>query len=170
MPLTLRYESPQDAASIFTLNRAAFETDAEARLVDALRAAGGLSLSLVAELDGRLVGHIAFSPVTVSDGDAVASGVGLGPMAVLPELQRQGIGGALVTEGLRRLGGAGLGFCVVLGHAEYYPRFGFERASSHGIRWEHDVPEDVFFVQSLRPGGLEAVRGVVRYRAEFDGL
>jgi putative acetyltransferase len=138
--------------------------------VDALRAAGALTLSLVAEADGEIVGHIAFSPVVVSSSRRATQGVGLGPMAVAPARQRQGIGGRLIEDGLRRLKGAGHRFCVVLGHAEYYPRHGFTRASDLGIRWERPVPDDVFFVRELAPEGLEGVSGTVRYRPEFDAV
>lgn len=170
MQLDLREETPRDVASIFEVNAAAFETDTEARLVDALRAGGGLMLSLVARHQGAIIGHAAFSPVTISGDDGVATGAGLAPMAVLPKFQRMGVGAALIAKGLELLRERDIPLCVVLGHADYYPRFGFEQTSRHGIRWEHDVPEDVFFVQALQPNALDGVRGVVRYRPEFDGL
>jgi putative acetyltransferase len=188
MRSVIREEAPGDAAAIHRLNTAAFETDAEAKLVDALRAARALTLSLVVEVDGEIVGHIAFSPVvvdsaqhTIDDGDAsgpepragstgAIHGVGLAPMAVAPAYQRQGIGGRLINDGLRRLCDTGHRFCVVLGHAEYYPRHGFMRASQFGMRWERSVPDDVFFVCELAPEGLAGVSGTVRYRAEFDSV
>lgn len=166
--LTVREETPSDVASIFALNAAAFETDAEARLVDALRNANALTSSLVAQQSGHIVGHAAFSPVTITDGQRVTTAVGLGPMAVLPQRQRGGVGSALVHEGLRALATQDVSLCIVLGHPNYYPRFGFERACLHGIRWEHDVPDDVFFVKALRNGALDEVRGIVRYRPEFE--
>ena len=166
----IRAETPADLAAIHRLNVAAFETDAEAKLVDALRAAGALTLSLVAEVDGEIAGHIGFSPVVVDSAARTSRGVGLAPMAVAPRHRRKGLGGALVAEGLRRLRDAGHPFCVVLGHAEYYPRHGFTRASGHGLRWERPVPDDVFFVCELAPGGLTGVSGVVRYRREFDAV
>jgi putative acetyltransferase len=168
--VVIREEAPEDVAAIHRLNAAAFETDAEARLVDVLRAAGALTLSLVAEVDGEVVGHIAFSPVVVDAGGQTIAGVGLAPMAVAPAHQRRGIGGRLIEEGLRRLGAAGHRFCVVLGHAEYYPRHGFAQAIEHGIRWERPVPDDVFFVRALVPDGLAGVSGIVRYRAEFEAV
>jgi predicted N-acetyltransferase YhbS len=103
MRSVIREEAPGDAASIHRLNATAFETDAEAKLVDTLRAAGALILSLVAEQDGEIVGHIAFSPVVVDSGQRTSQGVGLAPMAVAPAHQRQGIGGRLIDDGLRRL-------------------------------------------------------------------
>jgi putative acetyltransferase len=169
--MILREETPEDVEAIHRLNTAAFETDAEARLVDSLRANGGLTLSLVAEVQGEIVGHIAFSPVAVTRADgSTASGVGLAPMAVSPGHQRRGIGARLITEGITRLRALGHPFCVVLGHADYYPRHGFSRASDHGIRWEHPVPDDVFFVQELVTSGLEGVNGIVRYRPELDAV
>jgi putative acetyltransferase len=171
MSVLVREEQPADRAAIFAVNAAAFPTDAEARLVDALRAGGGLLLSLVAEDAGALVGHIAFSPVTVTRPDGTcAGGVGLAPMAVVPPRQRAGIGGRLVAEGLRRLRAAGHRFCVVLGHPAYYPRHGFVRASAHGLAWDRPVPDDAFLVQALVPGGLDGVAGVVRYRPELDAV
>ena len=170
MHFELREERPADVPAIHRLNTASFDSDAEARLVDALRANGGLTLSLVAQVSGEIVGHIGFSPVVIEGSSGIAHGVGLAPMAVAPALQRQGIGGRLVAEGLRRLGAAGQPFCVVLGHAEYYPRHGFIRASVRGIRWEKAVPDEVFFVHELTPGGLAGVEGIVRYRPEFEAV
>lgn len=170
MHVEVREEHPAGAPAIHRLNTAAFGADAEARLVDALRVGGGLTLSLVAHVGDELVGHIAFSPVVVEGVSGTAHGIGLAPMAVAPGLQRQGIGGRLVAEGLRRLTAAGHPFCVVLGHAAYYPRHGFVRASVYGMRWEKAVPDEVFFVRALTPGGLAGVEGVVRYRPEFDAV
>jgi putative acetyltransferase len=170
MRSVIRDEVPGDAAAIHGVNTSAFETDAEAKLVDALRAAGALTLSLVAEADGEIVGHIAFSPVVVNSAERTSRGVGLAPMAVVAAYQRQGIGGRLIDNGLRRLRDAGHRFCVVLGHAEYYPRHGFTRASDYGMRWERPVPDDMFFVRALTPGGLDGISGTVRYRPEFDAV
>ncbi len=167
----IREEQPGDRDAIHAVNEAAFETGAEAGLVDALRAGGGLLLSLVAEAGGELVGHIAFSAVTVTRADGtLAGGVGLAPMAVVPRLQRAGIGGRLIADGLRRLREAGHRFCVVVGHPDYYPRHGFVPAGPLGLAWDRPVPDEVFMVQALVPGGLEGVTGVVRYRPEFDAV
>jgi putative acetyltransferase len=168
--LAIRSEIPADIPAIYQLNAAAFHSDAEARLVDALRANGALLLSLVAEADGELVGHIGFSPVVIDSQASLLVGVGLAPLAVAPRHQRQGVGGKLIEEGLRRLRTAGHRWCVVLGHANYYPRYGFVLARTHGIRWEKPVPDNIFFVQALTPNGLDGVAGTVRYRPEFDAL
>ncbi len=166
----IRAEEPHDVAAIHALNVAAFESNAEARLVDALRAAGALTLSLVAQDGGEIVGHIAFSPVVVTSNETSADGVGLAPMAVSPDRQRTGIGGQLIAQGLSRLRATNQPFCVVLGHPEYYPRHGFQRAIEFGIRWEKGGTEDFFFIQQLVPGGLNGVSGTARYRPEFEQI
>ena len=168
MELLIREEAPTDVASIHALNAATFDTDAEARLVDALRANGRLVLSLVAVEDAAVVGHIAFSPLTITERDGkMVQGIGLGPMAVTRGRQGSGVGTRLVRTGLDRLRAAGHPFCLVLGHQAYYPRFGFERASRFGLHWERDVPDEVFFVLELAGGALTGVSGVVRYAPEF---
>jgi putative acetyltransferase len=161
----IREERPADEPLIRQLNETAFPTSAEARLVEALRAHGALTLSLVAELDGAIVGHVAFSLVTIG---STIEAVGLGPMAVAPAHQRRGIGGQLIREGLSRLD-ARFPCCVVLGHPSYYPKHGFQPARDHGLHWEggHD---DAFFVRPLTARGLSGIEGLVRYRKEFDEL
>lgn len=168
MPVTLREERPEDREPIHALERAAFPSEAEARLVDALRTAGALTLSLIAEDAGRLVGHLAISPVSIVTADGQpASAVGLGPMAVEPARQRTGIGGRLIEGAMDRLRARGHSLCVVLGHASFYPRHGFVPAAP--LRWDHGHAES-FFVRELVPGALAPLRGggVVRYRPEFD--
>jgi putative acetyltransferase len=127
-------------------------------------------LSLVAVHEGQVVGHILFSPVDIEREGARETAVGLGPMAVLPEYQRQGVGSRLVREGLDWLGRAGHGGIIVLGHPGYYPRFGFERASRFGLRWEVACPDEAFMALELRPGALGARPGIVRYRPEFSAV
>ncbi len=166
----IRLERSEDAAAIRRVNEFAFARLAEANLVDALRDAGAVTLSLVAEREGRIVGHILFSPVTIESPEEAFPAVGLGPMAVEPGLQRSGIGSALVRAGLSALRADGHEVVVVLGHPEYYPRFGFVRASEHGIRWEQYAPDEAFMVLELRAGALGGRGGVVRYRAEFTGV
>ena len=173
MAIPVREARPADRAAIFALNARAFERDGEATLVDRLRDGGGLLLSLVAvegvEETSPLLGHIAFSPVELTQADGtVRVGVGLAPMAVAPDRQRSGIGGLLIREGLARLRADAHGFCVVLGHPGYYPRFGFQRASAFGVRWEHPAPDQAFMALELVPGAL--VAGIVRYRPELAGV
>jgi putative acetyltransferase len=168
--ITIRVEAAEDVDAVWRVNEAAFGRAGEADLVDALRRRGAVILSLVAEQEGAVVGHILFSPVTISDGDKTVTAVGLGPMAVAPGYQGMGIGSQLVEAGIAWLREAGHRVVIVLGHPEYYPRFGFVLASRHGIRWENEVPEDVFMALALHPGGLAGVRGVVRYQPEFGGV
>lgn len=170
MTPTIREERPTDIVAVRAINLAAFPTEAEANLVDAIRGNGNATLSLVATDGDRVVGHILFSPVTVDSNPGGLMMVGLAPMAVLPELQRQGVGSSLVEAGLERCREMGVAAVVVLGHDEYYPRFGFEVASGHGIGCEYDVPERYFMVVGLKRGVLEGVSGVVRYLGEFGGV
>lgn len=165
----IRVERPGDHAAVAALHVRAFGQPAEARLVEALRAAGAATLSLVAERDGRVLGHVLFSPVVVRDGTRAWDAIGLGPVAALPEQQRQGIGSALVRAGLDACRELGHRVVFVLGHATYYPRFGFRPAVAAGLRWEHGH-DGSFFVAELDAGALEGRRGVVCYRPEFAAL
>ncbi len=166
--IRIRSELPEDVEAIYSLNQEAFEGTAEANLVNNLRTSNAMTLSLVAIKNNEIVGHIAFSPVTIESDQATVNAVGLAPMAVSPEFQRSGIGSQLVEEGLNRIRTAGHDLVVVLGHPEYYPRFGFVPAKKYGIRWEHDVPEEAFMIKELREGALKEVRGTVKYRPEFN--
>ena len=127
--ITIRTEQQEDLAAIRCIHELAFGGNGEALLVDRLRARQKLLVSLVAEDAGRLLGHIAFSRVTLDSPRSPGPGAGLAPMAVLPEHQKQGIGSLLVREGLEQCRGIGMRWIVVLGHADYYPRFGFVPAS-----------------------------------------
>ena len=149
------------------VNELAFEQPNEADLVDALRANARPFISLVAVVDEQVVGHIFFSPVSIESENGVFTAMGLAPMAVLPEYQNQGIGSQLVREGLKECQRLGHRIVVVLGHANYYPRFGFTPASLKGLRSEYDVPDEVFMVTELVPGALEERRGLVKYHPEF---
>lgn len=162
--MRIRPEQPADQPAIRTVNCAAFPTDAEARLVDRLRANGHAPISLVAEIDGQIVGHILFSPVTVAG--LPAGGLGLAPLAVVPNHQRRGIGGQLVRAGLAACRDLGCSFVVLLGHPDYYPRFGVRRASELGLSNEYGADE-AFQVIELHPGGVPAGGGLVQYGPEF---
>ncbi len=166
----LRPENPEDVAAIARVNRLAFGRDNEAQLVDTLRQQEAITLSWVAERDGEIVGHVLFSPVTVAQDDGAWTAVALGPMAVLPAYQREGVGSALIRAALSELQKAGHDVVFVLGHAEYYPRFGFVPSRPLGIRWEVDVPEEVFMVAELRAGALNGRTGVVRYHPAFNSV
>jgi putative acetyltransferase len=166
MLIEIREERPDDIAAVRDLNKRAFGQDQEANIVDALRNNGAALLSLVATVDDRVVGHIMYSPLSVGD----INGAALGPMAVIPEHQRQGIGSKLVEAGNRKLKDAGCPFIIVVGHADYYPRFGFTPASEHGIKCEWDVPNDVFMLLVLEQAKMESVSGLATYRHEFSSV
>jgi len=166
---TIRPEHPDDVVAVQAVNEKAFPQPIEANLVDKLRAVCMDAVSLVAVLDGQVVGHILFTPVTIQTQAREIRGMGLGPMAVVPEHQRQGIGSQLVKAGLEILRQRHCLFVVVLGHAEYYPRFGFAPASQYGIRCQWDgVPDNVFMAAVFDKEAMSGVSGVARYRNEFD--
>ena len=165
--LTIRAEIPEDIPAIHHVHTLAFGQPNEADLVDALRQHNALTISLVTVKDGRLVGHIAFSVVTITSSTSTIEALGLAPLAVLPAYQRRGIGSQLVEAGLTTCHHTPYGVVVVLGHPHYYPRFGFVLAKPLGIVWEHDIPEEAFMVKEIKEGALAQTRGVVKYRPEF---
>ena len=167
--VTIRSEQPGDEAAIRGVNEAAFGQADESRIVDAIRLAARDRISLVAVSGGGIVGHILFTPVDTESSASDASVMGLGPMSVKPELQRGGIGSRLVRDGLEACRTAGCRAVVVLGHPEFYPRFGFRPASTYGLRCEYDVADDVFMAVELVPGALAQRSGLVRYLPEFRG-
>jgi putative acetyltransferase len=167
--IPIRDETTEDHSAVRTINQRAFSRSEEAKLVDTLRESCADLLSLVAEWDGQIVGHILFSPATIGTEHGIVYGMGLAPMAVLPDCQRQGIGSSLVRHGLALLVDRGCPFVIVLGHPGYYPRFGFEPASKYGItsQWE-GIPDDAFMILVLDESSMVGVSGVARYRDEFD--
>jgi putative acetyltransferase len=168
--MTIREEQSDDVAAIRRVILEAFDGPAEADLVDKLRANGKFALSLVAELDGQVVGHILFTEVAIEDAEPsepCPRALGLAPLAVLSEFQRKGVGSALMRRSLERCREMGHDAIVVVGHPEYYPKFGFLPASRYGLRCEYDVPEDVFMALELRAGALQGIEGLVRYQTEF---
>jgi putative acetyltransferase len=167
----IRDEAVGDAPAVRLVNEEAFGSQVEASLVDALRTGCDDRLSLVAEQDGAIVGHILFTPVEIGAAGGGVRGYGLAPMAVRPGWQRRGIGSALITEGTRRLREAGASYVIVLGHPEYYPRFGFERASQHGVRCQWPgVADEAFMLLVLDAAVAPRLAGVARYRPEFDAV
>jgi putative acetyltransferase len=187
----LRAEQPGDAGTIRQINEAAFKGTAEADLIDALRAAGGITLSAVAIFGGRqlgggtadpsrrtqmctgeviggeLVGHVLFTRVVVATQKGEAELLGLGPVAVLPAKQHQGIGTMMISGSLEHLRALHHRGVVVVGGPGYYRRFGFIQADRWGLQWETEVPKDNFMALELTPGALTGISGVVRYRPEF---
>jgi putative acetyltransferase len=168
MNTLIRPEMAADHAVIRDVNRLAFGGADEARLVDALRDGGHVRASFVAEVDGRVVGHVLFSELPIVTKGRIIEALALAPLAVIPSHQRRGIGSMLVVDGLKACAGAGHRVVVVLGHPEFYPRFGFTAKSAERLRSPYSGP--AFMAVELVPGALEGVAGEVRYPPPFDGL
>lgn len=168
--VSIRRETAADHDAVDRVNERAFERTDEADLVRRLRSRTHPHVSLVAERDGVVVGHIFFSPVDVESAPSTLVVLGLAPMAVAPEHQNQGVGTALVRKGLDACQRLGTHAVVVLGHPGYYPRFGFEPASTFGLASEYDVPDEAFMALELEPGALDGVSGTVAYHECFQGV
>ena len=167
--MIVRVERAEDLADVHEVNRLAFGRAAEADLVDRLRERGKVLLSVVAVVDGTLVGHALFTPGAIEGDNGRFACAALGPVAVLPDVQKQGVGTAVIAEGLLRLRASGRERAFVLGHPGYYPRFGFAVASRYGIGNPFGA-DDAFMVLALRPGGLDGVTGTAVYQPEFMGV
>ena len=163
----IRPEQEADHQQIRIINTSAFETDAEANLVDALRQSDIPIISLVAEDENQLIGHILFSPVSLAGQAPACAIAGLAPMAVLPAWQGKGVGSRLVREGLKYCAEAGYVAVVVLGHPDYYPRFGFVPASRFNIKSEYDAPDEAFMLKELKQSALAGIKGVIQYHEAF---
>jgi len=180
MPLTIRPETPTDYPGITEVNDLAFWQPAEGKLVEKLRGNPKFvpELSLVAEIGGKIVAHILFFPVVIKSETIDEEHeeyeeyetISLAPVSVMPEFQRQGIGGRLIKEGLEACRKLGYGSVIVLGHPEYYPKFGFEPAGKWGIKDPFGAPEEAFMALELKEGELEGVLGVVEYPEEFNDV
>jgi putative acetyltransferase len=165
--IDVRHEQPGDEAAIRRVNDEAFGQPDESRIVDAVRAAGHSVISLVAVEGTRIIGHILFTPVSIETAVPAPRALGLGPMAVSPEWQRQGVGSRLVKAGLDECRRLGHEVVIVIGHPEFYPRFGFRPGHAFGLRSTFDVPDDVFMVAALTPGVPARLSGLVRYVPQF---
>lgn len=165
--MNIREEQPSDIEKIWEVNSEAFETEAEAKLVNTLRISGCTYISLVAETETNIVGHILFTPVELSGDVNKLKIMGLAPMAVLSQYQNKGIGSKLVTAGLVLCKLKGYGAVVVLGHPNYYPRFGFVSSVEFGIKSEYEVPDDTFMILELVPNALKGHKGIIKYHEEF---
>ena len=166
--ITIRPETVTDDDAIRHVNQAAFGQDAEADLVDELRANGFACLSLVAECEGQIVGHILFSDLQIVSDDQSVEALALAPMAVLPQHQRQGIGTQLVQSGLDRCREDGHRIVIVVGHPSYYPRFGFSPELASPLKSKY--AGEAFMAVELVPGALDGVAGEVKYSPPFEAL
>jgi putative acetyltransferase len=175
--MIIRPEQSTDQPGIYAVNSSAFHRPeqpgpvAEAELVDRLRQAQVVLLSLVAIENEQVVGHILFSEGSIYTEHGMIPAVGLAPMAVLPEYQNKGIGSQLVQQGIQQLRQAGHTRVCVLGHPKYYPRFGFVPAySTYGVSCEYNVSDEVFMALELKPGAFDGTAGVFHYHSEFRGV
>ena len=174
--IIIRDEQPDDVDSVQQLLVHAFGRKNESHLVARMRRLKIAPISLVAVdcsaknpvKSDRIVGHIMFSPVTVNNGAPPVRALGLAPVAVIPERQRQGIGSILIETGLAKCRHQGVDVVVVLGHHDYYPRFGFKPAHARGLTCEYKSPPESFMVVELRPNALNICKGLVRYHATFN--
>jgi len=166
--IKIREEGPEDFIVIKEINDLAFGQEQESKIIDSLRKNCNNLLSIVGVDDGKVVGHIMFSPVIIDASEKPVWGMGLGPMAVLPEYQRKGIGSALVKEGISILRDRNCPFIILVGHPEYYPRFGFKKSSLYGIKCQWEVPEEAFMILVLDESAMSGVSGTAKYRDEFN--
>lgn len=168
--VAVRAEESTDHEAVAKINERAFGGPDEARLVDALRGGGHRMISLVAVLHDEVVGHILFTPVFIEAQHSRSPAMALGPMAVEPRLQKQGVGSALVRAGLEACQALREPVVFVLGHPGYYPRFGFQPAGPSGLHYQSEALDPAFMVAELEPGALAGRSGWVKYLAEFDDV
>jgi len=163
----IRREQPQDIPEVRQVNIRAFGQEQEALVIDQLRKNCNSILSLVALNDGKVVGHILFSPAEIEGRHGRLVGTGLAPLAVLPEYQRKGIGSELIQTGIARIREGGCPYIIVIGHPDYYTRFGFEQAGRFGIGSEWSVPKEAFMILVLDRRVMNGITGVAKYRQEW---
>ncbi len=164
----MRFEAHTDARSSRRVTSETFGRLAEATLVDSLRQHGQIAISLVAEIEKEAIGHVVLSPVTLMPMLPGLRMLGLGPVAVLPRCQRNGVGSLLMKQAIEQARAEGWHALVVLGHPAYYARFGFVPANRFELRCEFDAPEEAFMALELQPGVLKGWGGTVRYQPEFS--
>jgi putative acetyltransferase len=169
MEIVVRSENENDRKSVWDINRAAFDSEDEANLVDALRDGGYVEVSLVAEADGKIVGHILFSRVSIITNSGTTGAVSIAPVAVLPSHQRQGIGSELVKVGLEACRRQGHKIAVVLGHPNFYPRLGFSWKLAQPLESPFGGG-DAWMATELTPGALADIQGRVEYSPPFGEL
>ena len=168
MTPTIREERPGDFDEVHTIHAAAFGRELEAKLADDLRPIADPLVSLVAELDGRIVGHIIGTPVTVDGYAPPVPAMAFGPLGVVPEHQRDGIGGALMRAAIEACRALGVPFVVLLGHPEYYPRFGFRPAFDYGLTFAGQQPHPAAMALELKSGAMTGLCGEIHYLPPFN--
>lgn len=168
--MNIHEENFADINTIWNINADAFETEAEANLVNALRDSGCTFISLVAETDNIIVGHVLFTPVELTGNKNKLKIMGLAPMAVLHQYQNKGIGSKLVKTGIEHCKSQGYDVVVVLGHPGYYPKFGFVPSVAYGIKSEYEVPDEAFMILELVPDSLKDHRGTIKYHELFNSV
>ena len=168
MNILIRKEEENDHKNIYEVNRLAFEQENESKLIEKIRIGGNFipDLSLVADINNRIVGHILFSKIKIIR-NSIFETLALSPMAVLPELQKRGIGSNLINRGMEKAKELGFDSIIVLGHKDYYPKFGFKRASKWNIKCCFEVPDEVFMAVELINGALKGKEGTIEYPDEF---
>jgi predicted N-acetyltransferase YhbS len=170
--ITLRKEQKKDFDSIAMINDMAFGRKAESKLIDALRNTAEFipDLSIVAEVNEKVIGHILFYPISIVDGKKKYTSLALAPMSVLPAFRKKSIGKLLVLYGIQTAKDLGHKSVIVLGHPSYYPKFGFERASKWKIKSAFPAPDEAFLAIELKKGCLDKISGTVVYPEAFDAL
>ena len=168
--MKIREDDLADTEAIWNINADAFETEAEANLVNVLRDSGCTFISLVAEADNKAVGHILFTPVELTENKNTLKIIGLAPMAVLHQYQNKGIGSKLVKTGIEHCKSKNYDAIVVLGHPGYYPKFGFVPSVTYGIKSEYEVPDEAFMILELVPNSLKDHQGIIRYHELFNSV
>lgn len=173
MDIKIRQENKDDVKDIYKINTLAFGQENEAKLVDLLRNNKIFvpELSLVATIDNKLVGHILFTKIKIVDNiQNEFESLALAPMAVLPDIQKKGVGAQLIKAGLYKAKELNFKSVIVLGHKHYYPKFGFEPTEKWEIKAPFPVKANTFMGLELKTGGLKNVRGTVKYPQEFDTI
>jgi predicted N-acetyltransferase YhbS len=167
--IIIRQETASDYKKVYEINKRAFNQENESKLIEKIRKGENYipELSLVAEIEDNIVGHILFSKIKIV-GDSNYDSLALAPVAVLPEYQKKGIGSKLVAKGLEKAKELGFNSIIVLGHKDYYLKFGFQRASEWGIQCPFRVPDEAFMAIELMENTLDGKSGIVQYPDEFN--
>ena len=172
MKITIEAETEGDYEQITRLHAIAFNGDGEARLVEKLRRTPIYipELSLVAKYRNAIIGHILFYPIKINTCRKKCNSLALAPVSVIPSFQNRKVGSRLIKEGLEKAQKLGFKSVIVVGHPEYYPRFGFEKASKYGISAPFHVPDNALFAIELQKDGLKNCSGIIEYPSEYNEI